>query len=40
MLLTDLENARRIAALVVRRRIPDTPQWRLSTRLFKGYGRR
>jgi hypothetical protein len=23
------------AAMMVRRRIPDTPRWRLSTRLFK-----
>ena len=39
MLLTDLPNARRIASLAVRRRIADTPQWRLSTRLFRDYGR-
>ena len=38
-MLTDLPNAKRIAALAVRRRIPDTPQWRLMTRLFKDYGR-
>ncbi|QPI65897.1 hypothetical protein [Vreelandella venusta] len=38
-MLDQLPNARRIAALVVLSRIPDTPQWRLSTRLFKDYGR-
>ncbi len=38
-MLTDLPSARRIAAMVVRRRIPDMPYWRLSTRLFKDYGR-
>lgn len=38
-MLDQLPNAKRIAALAVRRRIPDTPPWRLSTRLFKDYGR-
>ncbi|WP_269457716.1 hypothetical protein [Halomonas sp. hl-4] len=39
MQLTDLPNAKRIAALVRRKPPPDTPRWRLSTRLFKDYGR-
>lgn len=38
-MLDQLPNAHRIVALVVRRRIADTPQWRLSTRLFKDYRR-
>ena len=38
-MLDKLPQAQRIAALAVRRRIPDTPLWRLSTRLFRDYGR-
>ncbi|WP_301271685.1 hypothetical protein [Halomonas sp. XH26] len=39
-MLDQLPNAKRIAAIVRQRRlIPDTPRWRLSTRLFKDYRR-
>lgn len=39
-MLDQLPNAKRVAEIVRKRRlIPDTPHWRLSTKLFKDYRR-